>query len=804
MKKIAPLAVIAVLIIAGAAWYYLTPDNQSVSADDSASIEEFDITRCESFEAEEDRKICETKLVYEQIFRTQDISYCDYLSEEEREQCRLKAVIHSVKKGAGISLCDKLDESVREDCRYNIILQAVNYGADPEMCDLLTDTSNQKICRERHGEAQKILAKLNSTVTGINNFLQKDNDNADTGVQTDEVSTASLEESEVYSDAEISVFELPHAPRVQRSSQKFYKTEGHSVGIDVNPFTALDLNIPFNQGRGIASGDFDNDGWTDLVFALNGGIKLYKNDGKGHFVHIALENETLSRLDTFLTGFVDINNDGWLDIYVTSYGEGQYFIVNDKAGFKETELLPVEAPDRIIAMAAPFADIDKDGDLDFYHGYLSHSTHENRDTTQSSNHLIINNDLHFELQQLEQEAGETLTALFSDINLDGNMDLLVGNDFEGPDALFYGEEGGNFKPIVKSDNIIPVTAQFTMSYDTADINNDLLPDIFSVDLGDLTSYTQDQVNNDYCLAVENLDDRKKCAKILKLYDAIKKIRPEECLESDDDLIRDECLLAVMVNLAEKGRNLELCNKIPDSYQSQKNYCENVSIKGIKDYHLPSPEQIEQKTENALLIAREDGTYTSASQYFGVNDSFWSWNAKFADLDNDGWQDIYVGNGYDFNLHRYTTNVFFHNENGERFLVRQEEFGLSNYLHTSAYTYIDIDNDGDLDIVSASNNGPAVVMFNNDTQNKSITIEIRDKQGNYFGIGAKVYVYTENGAQMRELKAGGGYLSFDSPMLHFGLGNTPKISKIVVNWPEGQETVIEHDFSTDRKYIIVRE
>lgn len=796
------IGVVFIALVAIIALHSSTNNNASDQAQADTFV--YDLTRCEAFESAEDQKTCQDNLIQEMIFRTGDIAYCDEYETDERDRCRLRGVIHAVKQGASLEMCDQLDPEIVEDCKYNIVLQQIKFGGDKSLCASLNKPSNVRICEDRYKEGKQEVSDYNRLVLGINGFLTAAPKVESNGILPSEIKTPAQEANTVYEKDQIKVLAVPHLPRYSQSDKNFTLVEAVERGIDVNMYSPLDFKIPFDQGKGVASGDFDNDGWTDLVFATRQGIRLYKNTSQNSFVQIKFSDRIIDALDTFIVSFVDINEDGWLDIYVTSYGEGQYFILNDKEGFQDVELVPVEVDDRIITQAASFADIDQDGDLDFYQGYLSHSTQANRHWSNSTNHLVMNDNLNFSLSELDTESGETLTALFSDINLDGIADLLVGNDFETPDSVFIGEKDHSFRAINRQDNLIPQTPYYNMSYDTGDVNNDLLVDIFSVDLGDINSYTQHQVNSDYCLAVQSSEERKKCEAVLSVYDTIERKQTEGCLEVEDATTRDHCLLAILSKLAIDSRNSTLCDRIPNSYMSQKVHCQALSRQGTENYQSPFPDQLEQDTLNALLIGNQGGTFDLETLAYGVEDSHWSWTAKFADLDNDEWQDIYVGNGYEFDLHRYTSNIFFHNEGGTGFSKKQEEFGLTNYFHTTSYTLFDIDNDGDLDIVSNSINAPGVIALNNESTNNSLTLEVRDRKGNSFGIGTKVFIYYEGGQQMREMKSGGGFVSFDAPQLHFGLADKQEIQKMVIKWSTGEETVIDQKLSTNQKYIITRE
>jgi hypothetical protein len=209
--------------------------------------------------------------------------------------------------------------------------------------------------------------------------------------------------------------------------------------------------------------------------------------------------------------------------------------------------------------------------------------------------------------------------------------------------------------------------------------------------------------------------------------------------------------------------------------------------------------------NILLQGSREGTFTDVARDTGVYDGAWTWNAKFADLDNDEWQDLYLATGWWLEDRRYS-NRFFHNDGGRKFTVREKEFGLTNLLKVGAYTYIDIDNDGDLDIVSTAMHGFITVFINNEARNNLITFEFRDQKGNVFGIGNKVYVHYGPGGerhQVREIKASSGFLSFDAPYAHFGLGPHRQVHRVEIVWSTGEKTVIDKTLEANRRYIISR-
>ncbi|MDA1169503.1 MAG: VCBS repeat-containing protein, partial [bacterium] len=292
------------------------------------------------------------------------------------------------------------------------------------------------------------------------------------------------------------------------------------------------------------------------------------------------------------------------------------------------------------------------------------------------------------------------------------------------------------KEILNTDNIIPVSAGATMSADTADFNNDLYMDIYMVGISSFDSETDGQKNP--CLEIKSTKEKQLCERNVSMRHIIWGRDITQCVNFKEGRDKKECMIMITMLLAWESNQESLCGKIPQEYKIQKQVCHNFFAPSIKP---PNYEKsIFQINGNILLQGSKEGIFKDVAPQKGADDGYWSWNAKFADLDNDEWQDIYVANGF---LGRYfdtRSNIFFHNYHGERFTAEQKEFGLDNYNVVNAYTYIDIDNDGDLDIIAVPVNGPLNIYVNNENKNNSIAFEFRDKKGNSFGIGNKIYIY----------------------------------------------------------------
>ena len=221
------------------------------------------------------------------------------------------------------------------------------------------------------------------------------------------------------------------------------------------------------------------------------------------------------------------------------------------------------------------------------------------------------------------------------------------------------------------------------------------------------------------------------------------------------------------------------------------------------------DNLQQVQSNILLLGEQGGRFRNMTEQYGVGSSFWSWNARAADLDNDGWQDIYIGNGFRFGEDAWEihSNVFFHNQGGERFATAQAEFGLEDFVNTPSYVYIDFDFDGDLDILATGLLSPTRLFINRESSNNAISFAVRDYRGNRFGIGSKLTIrYQQDGEQLhqlRELKASGGFMSFDPPEARFGLGEQDQISRLEIDWSTGEKTIIDKPLPAGRHYIVTR-
>lgn len=635
--------------------------------------------------------------------------------------------------------------------------------------------------------------------------------------------TTQPQHEEFYKKNNFAITRTPFAQSSSNSSLAFAKYNAADLGIDsYNEINETNFIEPFFLGRGLASGDFNNDGWTDLLVAETGGVDLFQNIDGQYFEKVYLDVPELVNSEIIFVAMADLNRDGWLDFYITTFGDGNYIVLNPLAGNKQNKpVQKVENDEALLTMSVSMADINNDGWLDIFHGNWNGGEITANPGPKAKNQMLLNNDLMFSafpMQVLPNEVeGNTLSSLLTDFNLDGNMDLIVGNDFEVPDRFYINVGREYFGQLARKQNIIPGSPQLNMSIDTADFNNDLVLDIYMTG-GSWTETPQNETaaaiykDSEFCLSKPTPEQQKECLRIwmLSKINLVKDFK--ECEEMreryGDEAVRD-CLVAQRVHQIKYDR--ESCNKVPENYKIYKTLCN--AIEGHPErVVLNNSSFVEQvPLKNILLESVGEDGFIDVSDGKNAQYGAWSWAGKFGDLDNDGWQDIYVTNGSVYAAFvgptTHSPNMFYHNRKGEQFSLKHVSYGLDDFDHSSGFTYLDIDNDGDLDIIGNTTHGGLKVYKNNATNYQSIMFEINDEIGNANCIGCKILIATGNKGeelkQLREIKGGGGFLSFDAPYAHFGLGDETVVNRVAVIWSTGERTTFNKNFEAGYKYKINR-
>lgn len=561
----------------------------------------------------------------------------------------------------------------------------------------------------------------------------------------------------------IFLFQCADKEAATSTNKLFSKLEPNITGIDFqNILTENDSLNYFTysylyMGGGISAGDINNDGLIDLYFTGNQvSNKLYLNKGNLKFEDIT-DKAGISGDNRWYTGttMADVNGDGYLDIYCSVGGKfgpkaNQLFINNQDGTF--TEMAKEFGLDDIgNSIQATFFDYDGDGDLDLYVAnypptkvssptfvYLQKMRQVQPN---ESDHLYRNDGGIF--TDVTEEAGLTsfglsLSATIGDLNNDNWPDIYVSNDFNSPDFLYINNGDGTFKEVVKEAT--SHTAFYGMGADIADFNNDGYLDIFQVDM--------DAPNN-----------RRKKANMASM-------------------------------------NVQLFKDIEDA--------------GFQFQYMHNCLQL-----NSGVFTDSVPHFSNVSRLTGMSSTDWSWGPLFADFDNDGYKDVYISNGTrrEINNNDYFNrldtmvvkqedmlelslnipsekidNYMYQNKGGFRFERVNSDWGIEYEGFSNGVIYADLDNDGDLEVVTNNIDDYATVFKNNGSNNNFIKVRFNGPDKNKFGIGSRAYVKTDTNAQMQELTLSRGYQSSVAPELLFGISDETEIRELKIVWFDGKQQI----------------
>jgi uncharacterized membrane protein YraQ (UPF0718 family) len=621
-------------------------------------------------------------------------------------------------------------------------------------------------------------------------------------------------------DHVVTLYRQPFGPRSPAGAKPFTRMEAWHIGIDMPlEFSFADMWPPFWDGHSIASGDFNRDGHVDVVFAsTERGLYFYAGEGNGKFKRVDMPIGRIKDMPVFNAALVDVDNDGWPDLFIATFRGGNHLVKNVGGVFDVANMTAVKnRDDAVLSAALSFGDINGDGFLDVAVGNWAAGWYRRIPGEEARSRVVFNDRGRLtgeRFLELPGMPGETLSILLSDINLDGKLDLLVGNDFEQPDVVYIGDGEGSFRQIKRQDGIIPFTTTTTMAIKSADLHNTGKPEIYFAQIAGRTSGISKKLRlrgfDQYCTGIEREADRATCQKNIDIkswYRSGHSFDPgyaRRCQQMEGRY-QTECKGMLVKDLAIQNRDPAICKLIPADQVRAQQLCE-IHFRPMRE---PTAQETAEAIpqilrRNVLLVPKSDGSYDERAVEQGLEVGGWSWDVKVVDVDNDGFQDIFIVNGTWVPNEVTPSKIFYHNTGKGKFDEKTVPFGFEDYLITPAATGIDIDNDGDIDFITAPVNGPPMVFINNAQTGNAVMFEFDDHIGNRFGIGSKIEIrYGENGRQTRELQLGGGYMSFEAPVVHFGLGTAEKIDSVTVTWTDGGKTTV-NDLPAGARYRIERE
>lgn len=527
----------------------------------------------------------------------------------------------------------------------------------------------------------------------------------------------------------------------------------------------------FYNGAGTGLADFNNDGFLDLFFCGNMvDNALYLGDGNFHFVDVTTQ-AGVSSPNAWSTGvsIIDINQDGWLDIYVCKSGDprdknrrNELFIntgLNDKGiPVFEEKAAEYGIDDLGFSIHAVFFDYDRDGDLDMYLSNNSiNPTGMIMDASKGmrlkqdvgGGDKLYRNDSNV-FTNVSKEAGIYSSVIgfglgisVGDVNKDGWPDIYVANDFFEKDYLYLNNQDGTYTESI--DIVVGELSFGSMGVDIADMNHDGYPEIFVT----------------------------------------------EMLPSDEKRLKTKTVF--------------------DDWDV-------YSLRIKNGYHRQFSRNTFQMN-NGKVNKNNEISFSELSRYSGVAATDWSWGVQMVDFNNDGNKEIFVTNGivndlldqdyinfyYDPEKIRKTLrekgsvimelidnmpsqplpNVLFSRKGNMKYEDVAISWGLAEPSFSSGAAYGDIDNDGDLDLV-VSNINAAPFIYKNNTDNKEnhfITLSLKNKKHNT-AIGAQVTLKVNGKTYYQELYPMRGVMSVVDDRLHFGLGSETLIDTLEIRWPDG--------------------
>ena len=631
---------------------------------------------------------------------------------------------------------------------------------------------------------------------------------------------ASLPASETVVVDAVSLQRTPFLPRGPGSG-KFVQHEGAELGLTRGfMYMMRDYPDPFWIGRGTTAGDFDRDGWEDIAFGSDQGPLLYRNIG-GRFVEVPLDIPELRGARVYSVAFVDLDGDAWPDLFVTTFHRGNFWIRNLGGKFAATAS-PIPSGDAMLTVSPAFADLDGDGRIDIFNGNMALGviTGSRAYGAGRRNGITWNRPGGFVFEPLaDEDDGETMASLVSDINGDGYLDLYESNDFVVPDYLYFGGKAGLKR--LKAPGVRGfATPVFSMSVDTGDVNNDLRMDLLVTgtlatkqDLGNqpidgvaATEYKKAKAEVAYCDRIKDAAYRDNCkrnrrADHLIPFQRLKNLDVRDCQKIADAEQRDACLLSMMWMIVTNNDDDSDCVARYGFDPRILEVCQLTRAAGAYHRRDDFASEAPQIDKAVLYLGQADGGLGRAAPAVFDHPGGWTWSSRFVDLDNDGWQDIFNAEGA-VNMKDFGWNVYLHNERGA-FVQRQFSAGLTNDFNLFSFVAIDYDHDGDLDIIGNGSEGPPQIYENQSAgTNHSIAFALDSPRGNTASLNARVIIHPRSGPpQIREIKAGGGYQTVDAPIAFFGLGADTAVTSVDIQWPDGRRQQIRGELAADALYRI---
>ena len=520
-----------------------------------------------------------------------------------------------------------------------------------------------------------------------------------------------------------------------------------------------------SMGAAVAVADFDRDGWQDFYVTNSGEASLnhlYRNKGDGTFVDVAASlgvADVNQRATGVSMGAVwgDYDNDGWDDLLLYRYGRPELFHNDQGHGFTAVGER-AGLPRRVNANSATWLDYDGDGRLDlFIAGYWPDNV---------------------DLWKLETT--KIMPESFEYANNGGRKYLL------------HNRGDGTFEDTTAAMGI--ASNRWTLAVVAADLHGTGYPDLF--------------LSNDYGVSELFANRGGKHFVDVAPQSGVGRAPKSGMNAAVGDVFNDGRLAIYKTNISEPG----------------------VLVQG-NDLWVPTGNS-KLNTQNSKTETFE---YENLATSMGVDLGGWSWGAQFGDLNNDGTQDIYLTNGYvsagerssywyDFaviavghsqiigdaanwpamkgrSLSGYQRKRVWLNDGLGRFTEVAQVVGVHDTYDGRAVALADLRNRGALDVIVANQKGPLLIYQNSVEPGRHwVQFDLEGSRSNRSAIGARVELQWNGHVQVQEVAAATGFSAQNQHPLHFGLGSTSAIDRVVICWPSGRMQTIEHPAIDIRHHV----
>ncbi len=522
------------------------------------------------------------------------------------------------------------------------------------------------------------------------------------------------------------------------------------------------------QGAGVATLDVNNDGLEDIYFASNmENDKLFLNKGNFEFEDITTKAGINNTKWSTGVAIVDINNDGYDDIYVCNFlkdedqARANVFYINNGNGTFTNRAQEMGIADLGYSIMANFFDLDRDGDLDVYianqppNSLRLKSILKGKIDYKYTDRLYRNDNGRF--TDITQNSGivnysYSLSATCFDFNQDGWMDIYVACDYDEADFLYKNNGNGTFTNI--ADNALKHMSNFSMGVDIADINND----------GHLDVYVADMVAED-------------------------NFRQKTNMSGMDP--------AKFFMLAEAGYHYQYMFNALQLNNGDNTFSEIAQMSGVSNTDWSWTPLFMDFDQDGL----KDLMVTNGLIKDMRNKDFENWRKAFMQQKLDEAAQtvdkrLYVNpmeisnKAPSFKI----PNFVYRNEGGLQFKKLSNEWGFDAATWSQGAAYADFDNDGDLDFVINNMNMDAMIyrnMANENKLNNYVTIELQGPANNIDGINARVEILHDGIEQSHEMTPYRGYMSSSQKIIHFGLGHSSMIEEIRVKWHDNKMSVLKN-------------